>query len=763
MAAGGVFARCARLRERLDDERGLVVALTNRASALSEGGHFGKAASILNRARVVAMRNGLTRHRNTAMLNLGVAYARRGQLRDARDVFRRVLKLGRADGDKGVCATAALNCSRAALDRWYLAAAESYLRQRATMVESAAQRPDIRAMSLRAEMAARARDYSALRTICKELRESGELVPEHAYYASVLPGRDALRDRDRGVRRDIRLRILCVKRGEAASFSSMRRIVRAARRYSMVRERLEWVCAFYRARPRCVGAELAFGLDVLSWFEFREGHDDLQIELRASLSRLLMAAGRGQEAWPLLEDALMRFRRLERKLSRAPQATPLLQYLYEAIERAMGAHGSRQGGSLSRALCAAAFDASLARRSRLRVTSRDGGAALSGLASALSTRTGDDLLSALLDLALDRTGAARAIIAVEVEGTRSVRMARSRGAPRNDTEISWAVVAQVLASGEPKIYNDALSAEELATHRSIAELRLRSLAAVPISLTPDQRAVLYVDHQGIAGLFGDDDLALLGLVAGIVGVSERAELVRRQAHIERDELRDAHKHMVRTERNRVAGEVAGGIAHDLKNMLTAVVARSQLLRLRAADAQIQHSAGAIEKAAVAGAGLLERLQQCSRDHSGQKAIPVHVEALIAEAVELLAHRLERGIEAKVLVESSAPVLAVPGELREVFLNLAVNACDAMPTGGELEFRIEAAGDRVQVEVSDTGNGIPEELRNRVFEPFFTTKGESGTGLGLVVVRNTLAHCGGSIELLPSEGTRFLITLPRYSE
>jgi CheY-like chemotaxis protein len=102
-----------------------------------------------------------------------------------------------------------------------------------------------------------------------------------------------------------------------------------------------------------------------------------------------------------------------------------------------------------------------------------------------------------------------------------------------------------------------------------------------------------------------------------------------------------------------------------------------------------------------------------------------------------------------------------GQLFQVFLNLALNARDAMPEGGRLTFRTHAAGGRLVVEVEDSGHGIPEDVRPRIFDPFFTTKGAKGAGMGLAVARTVVEGHGGSIEVesRPGEGTVFRVSLP----
>ena len=109
-----------------------------------------------------------------------------------------------------------------------------------------------------------------------------------------------------------------------------------------------------------------------------------------------------------------------------------------------------------------------------------------------------------------------------------------------------------------------------------------------------------------------------------------------------------------------------------------------------------------------------------------------------------------------------PVLASPDQINEVVLNLVVNARDAMPEGGTLTLHADIEDGDVVLYVSDTGQGIPEEIQDRIFEPFFTTKGEEGTGLGLSICYRILEEHNGEIRMESEEGkgTTFIVTLPR---
>jgi signal transduction histidine kinase len=279
--------------------------------------------------------------------------------------------------------------------------------------------------------------------------------------------------------------------------------------------------------------------------------------------------------------------------------------------------------------------------------------------------------------------------------------------------------------------------------------------------------VLYLDHDGIAGLFGAHELGVLELIAGVIGAALRGRHLEAQARATQEELAETHRHIMRAERNRLAGELAAGLVHDLKNMLAAISGKAQLLRRANASAEVARATGAIEQATAAGTGLLRRLQECTRDHSAQSEEVVELVAIASEALELIHERIERqAVSATMRGAKTAAVRGVPGEYREMFLNLFVNACDAMPHGGALsvDFGTDPDAGTVSVIVTDTGDGMSPEVARRAFEPFFTTKGNQGTGLGLVIVRNAIVRRGGEIaaESQEGRGASFRITLPAAS-
>jgi PAS domain S-box-containing protein len=216
------------------------------------------------------------------------------------------------------------------------------------------------------------------------------------------------------------------------------------------------------------------------------------------------------------------------------------------------------------------------------------------------------------------------------------------------------------------------------------------------------------------------------------------------------------------------GTLASGVAHDFNNLLTGVLGYAELLGQRQpAPDEVAEAARVIGQAARRGAELTSQLLGFGLQ-SRLRSEPVDVHETIAEVVRLLSRTLPRSIQIETdLAAERSLVRGDPGQLQQVFLNLAVNARDAMPEGGTLSFRSAGApapdGTRqLAVWVGDTGTGISAELRDRIFEPFFTTKqSEKGTGMGLAVVYGILQSHGGRIALEsePGRGTCFELRFP----
>ncbi len=233
---------------------------------------------------------------------------------------------------------------------------------------------------------------------------------------------------------------------------------------------------------------------------------------------------------------------------------------------------------------------------------------------------------------------------------------------------------------------------------------------------------------------------------------ERESAAKTQAMAE---LASAQESLVHAERLKVAGQLAGGVAHDINNVLCAIVAEAELSK--------DTSAGeAVVSFSTQAAALTQRLLGLTRSGVVVRR-PIYLDDAVLDVVGSLGTAMPDTIKLTCDLERGRhSIEADPVEIQQALLNLALNARDAMPEGGELTFRTSRVGDRILLEVIDTGVGMSAEVRARMFEPFFTTKGHGrGTGLGLYNVQRTVSELGGSVVVESSlgAGTRFTVDLP----
>ncbi|MBI3891419.1 MAG: response regulator [Candidatus Wallbacteria bacterium] len=248
---------------------------------------------------------------------------------------------------------------------------------------------------------------------------------------------------------------------------------------------------------------------------------------------------------------------------------------------------------------------------------------------------------------------------------------------------------------------------------------------------------------------------------------------------ERRKVEDLYRQSQKME---AVGRLASGVAHDFNNVLTAIIGYSNLiLGAMPPDNTFRPDTEAILRAAQRAAGLTKQLLGFSRPQ-GMVVRSVDLNAIVLDVKEMLARLLGADVELETqLSKPLGPVRADPDLLTQVIVNLAVNARDAMPSGGKLvvETRDVAfddwyagghppakAGPYVVLEVSDTGAGMSADTLSHMFEPFFTTKEKGkGTGLGLATVYGIVRQCGGHIDVWsePGKGASFRVYLPRGSE
>lgn len=239
----------------------------------------------------------------------------------------------------------------------------------------------------------------------------------------------------------------------------------------------------------------------------------------------------------------------------------------------------------------------------------------------------------------------------------------------------------------------------------------------------------------------------------------------------------AEEQLLRAQRLESIGTLAGGIAHDLNNVLAPILMSVEMLQLNGVDPETARWLTMIRENADRGADLIKQVLTFARGMSGER-IQVQVKHIVKELVAVLKETFPRSIDVKFDIEPALwTILADPTQIHQVLMNLCVNARDAMPSGGTIKISAKNVvvdenhsrinmdadpGNYVYLTVSDTGTGMTPDIVDRIFDPFFTTKDiGQGTGLGLSTTLTIVRSHGGFINVYSEvdRGTRFSIYFP----
>ncbi|MEW6754481.1 MAG: ATP-binding protein [Candidatus Latescibacterota bacterium] len=319
---------------------------------------------------------------------------------------------------------------------------------------------------------------------------------------------------------------------------------------------------------------------------------------------------------------------------------------------------------------------------------------------------------------------------------------------RQSRLIRWLVVNEcpLLLDEQPQVaaFLDAADREALA----------RLGADLVLPLTAMNRLVGLLLLRRSPG-FGQRDLAFLQRLGPHLGLALQNALLLRQSRLR-------VRRLYRTERLATVGQLAAGAAHEIRNPLTGIRSTIQYLRRdyehdEARRELVDELLAEVDRINQIIAGLLS---------FARPAAPSLEEVGVAEVLAQAANLLETTArKARVEVALDVPpdgcrLQADPAQLKQVFLNLFLNAVQAMPEGGRLVVRLQPLGEGCRVDVTDTGIGMAPEDLERIFDPFFTTK-EEGTGLGLAICHGIVSRHGGLIDVhsTPGCGTRVTVRLP----
>jgi signal transduction histidine kinase len=363
--------------------------------------------------------------------------------------------------------------------------------------------------------------------------------------------------------------------------------------------------------------------------------------------------------------------------------------------------------------------------------------------------------SLLVDTAVEILGADAAVV-FELRDDSRLVVAASRGAPEDIVQLEYD--------------GDTIGGELAQLLEARLDRRFGQVAVLPMVSGRDLFGALVL-LAAPGKVMDTEQLELANGLSDLVAtlLSSNAKLAAlRRAH---EELLASQALLVRNERLRALGQMAAGIAHDLKNVLNPLSLYLGVINQAAAKgdlARVPQTVERVRDVLRTGTRTIERLRDFSRNQPETTHEVVNLDAIASEAIELARPRMSSaGAVSQIEARLGQPptVSARAGDLIPCVLNLLVNAIDAMPKGGHIVVRTSLDQAGALLEVTDDGPGIPQEVADHVFEPFFTTKGDAGTGLGLAMVTSCAERYGGRVLLrtAPGEGTTVGLWFPAAGE
>jgi PAS domain S-box-containing protein len=256
----------------------------------------------------------------------------------------------------------------------------------------------------------------------------------------------------------------------------------------------------------------------------------------------------------------------------------------------------------------------------------------------------------------------------------------------------------------------------------------------------------------------DPQIILKGYVSKLTGVQKGFVLVLEDI----TEKKKIEEELFRTTKHASVGRLAAGVSHEIGNPLASISSLVQELLTEDGSPFVKGSLNTIHQHVNRIARIVRNLGDFARLYPRQR-VPTSLRDILQNTIDLV--RFDKNfkkIDLVTDVQSSRPVKIDPDQMQQVFLNLLLNARDAMPEGGKLDISMKESDGRVSMVFADTGTGIDTEVKDKVFDPFFTTKGPTrGTGLGLSICYSIVKDHGGTIEVesVKDKGTKFIITLP----
>ncbi len=313
----------------------------------------------------------------------------------------------------------------------------------------------------------------------------------------------------------------------------------------------------------------------------------------------------------------------------------------------------------------------------------------------------------------------------------------------------------------PIIIKDAVN-DTRVTEEFRKALGVDEFVCVPLIAKNDSIGVIVADNAYTGEPISEDRVNTLTMFANQAALAiDNAEIYKRLED-KINQLTETQERLIRSEKLAAIGSMSSYVAHEIRNPLVTIGGFAKSLsRFNFTDSKIKTNIDII----IEEVNRLEKILNNITDFAKPSTLE-KVDAQICEVMENTCILMENYFQEKHIklhkdFATDVPVVSVdPAQIRQVFLNILMNAVEAMPDGGDLNIKIMSATDSIEIDITNSGKSIPQDLLQRIFDPFFTTK-QKGTGVGLPVSLQIIEYHGGSIDVKSrhGEGTTMSITLP----
>ena len=368
-----------------------------------------------------------------------------------------------------------------------------------------------------------------------------------------------------------------------------------------------------------------------------------------------------------------------------------------------------------------------------------------------------------------RVAGARAAAVALLAGDQQLELAAACGLP--ETTVSSRLDARDGLTGELFAIQGPVACRDIQGRRGgensfLGDGGFHACLGVPLRLGGRALGALYLADTEVKD-FSTEEIEAAQVLACLAAVAVENSRVHDELRTAFEQTAAAQEGLVQSEKARALGEMAAGISREFNNIFAIILGKAQLLLVRTHDDPLREGLGMLEEAAWRGADIVHRLLGLAATTTEDTVSPVDMTALVQDAVGLTQSRWKdepegRGVHIEMIMDlqPAPPVMASPTALRETVMNLILNAVDAMPRGGRLAIQTRPSRGGVEIQVTDTGEGIPDGARPRIFDAFFTTRAPLRMGLGLAVVHGIVTRYRGAIGVTTGgSGTTVKVWLP----